>query len=81
MVAVGAFDERRPPAAGIVARALALDLDHIGAEVGQHLPGPGTSQNAGEFEDAEAGKRFRHGIFLELFLARASGAGCCAVIP
>ncbi len=50
MVAIGAFDERRTPAAGVVSRAFALDLDDVGAEVGEHLSGPRPSQNAGKFE-------------------------------
>ncbi len=54
MVAVGAFDKGRTPAAGIVAGALALDLDDVGAEIGQQLPGPGSGQNPGKFKDAEA---------------------------
>ena len=54
MVTVGAFDERRTPTARIVARSLALDLDHVGAEIGQHLSGPGTGEDAGKFENAEA---------------------------
>ena len=56
MVAVGALDERRPPAAGVVAGALALDLDHVGAEIGQNLPGPRPGQNAGKFEHAHSGQ-------------------------
>ena len=54
MVAIGAFDERRPPAAGVVSRAFALNLDDVGAEVGEHLSGPRPGQNAGKFEYAEA---------------------------
>ena len=68
MLAVGAFHERRPPAAGIVAGAFALDLDDVGAQVGQHLPRPGPGQDAGKFEDAETRQRLRH-EFLEFFLA------------
>ena len=60
MLAVGAFDEGRSPAAGVVAGALALDLDDVGAEVGQHLPRPGPGQDAGKFEDAETRQRLRH---------------------
>jgi hypothetical protein len=54
MVAVGAFHEGRAPAAGIVAGALALDLDDVGAEIGEHLSGPGTGEDAGKFKNAEA---------------------------
>jgi hypothetical protein len=53
VVAVGAFDERRTPAAGVVSSALALDFDYIGAEVGEQLSGPRPGQNAGKFKDAE----------------------------
>src|SRR5262249_8440763 len=54
MVTIRAFDKRRTPAAGIVARALTLNLDHVGAEIGQHLPGPGTGKNTGKFKNSEA---------------------------
>ena len=48
MVAVGAFDEGRAPAAGIVARALALDLDDVGAEIGEHLSRPRDRPGCGQ---------------------------------
>ncbi len=41
VVSLGILEERRPPVARVVARAGALDLDHIGAQVGQHLGAPG----------------------------------------
>jgi hypothetical protein len=53
MIAVGALNERRPPSARVVAGAFALDLDYIGAEIGQDLSGPGPGQDAGKFKDAE----------------------------
>ena len=58
----------------VVAFARALDLDDVGAEIGEQLPGPGAGENAGEFEDAYAGEWFGHfgsvsGIG-ELFLGR-----------
>ena len=56
MAAVGRRHERRAPAAGVVAGALALDLDHVGAEIGQKLSGPRPRQDAGEFEDAQTGQ-------------------------
>ena len=56
VAAVGRRHERRAPAAGVVAGALALDLDHVGAEIGQKLPGPRARQDAGEFEDAQTGQ-------------------------
>ena len=60
MAAVGGRDERRPPAAGVVAGALALDLDHVGAEIGQNLPGPRPRQDAGKLKHAQTGQRTRH---------------------
>jgi hypothetical protein len=57
---VGAFDERWSPAAGVVANALALDFDDVGAKVRQYLSCPGSGQNAGKFEDAETRQRLRH---------------------
>ena len=60
MAAVGRFHEGRTPAAGIVAGPLALDLDHIGAEIGENLPGPGPRQDAGELNYAKSGQRPRH---------------------
>ena len=55
--AVLVFHEGRAPAAGVVAGAGSLDLDHLGAEIGQCLAGPGTGENAREFEHANARER------------------------
>src|SRR5581483_8919164 len=52
-LAVDAFDEWRPPGAGIVTGALALDLDHVGAEVCEQLAGPRPSQDARKLEYAQ----------------------------
>ena len=60
LAAVLGDDEGRPPQAGVVAGAGALDLDHLGAEIGHRLGGPGAGQDAAEIEDPEAGKRPRH---------------------
>ena len=60
LLAVRAFDERRSPAARVVARAGALDLDHVGAEVGEDLPRPRPGQNARKLKNADTGKRSRH---------------------
>ncbi len=60
MAPVGRLDERRPPDAGIVAGPCALDLDDVGAEVGENLPGPGPRQDAGKFEHAKSGQRPGH---------------------
>src|SRR5262249_23638761 len=52
MAAVGRLDEGRPPAPGVVPRPLALDLDHVGPEIGENLPGPRPRQDAGKLEHA-----------------------------
>jgi hypothetical protein len=51
--------EGRAPAAGVVAAAGALDLDHLGAEVGQGLGAPGPGQHARQVEHAHAIQRAR----------------------
>ena len=53
-------NEGRAPQAGVVAGAGALDLDHLGAEVGHRLGRPGAGQDAAEVEDPESRKRTRH---------------------
>ena len=55
--AVLVLHEGRAPAAGVVARAGALDLDHVGAEIGERLAGPGTGEDAGKLEHANARER------------------------
>ena len=60
MAAVGGRDEGRPPGAGIVAGAVALDLDDVGAEIGQHLARPRPGQNPGQFQHAQTSQRTRH---------------------
>ncbi len=60
MLVAASLHERRAPDAGVIAGALALDLDDVGAEIGQQLPGPGSGENAGELKHAQAGQRFRH---------------------
>ena len=56
-----AHDEGRAPFAGVVAAVGALDLDDVGAEIGEQLPGPGPGKDAGEFDDADAfQRRFGH---------------------
>ena len=49
------FDERRAPAAGVIAFR-GLDLDDIGTQVGKRLTGPGAGQDAGQFDDLQARK-------------------------
>src|SRR5262249_20433737 len=48
----GGLDEGRSPAARVVAAALALDLDDVGAKTGENLPRPRPRQDAGELEHA-----------------------------
>src|SRR5690348_7112978 len=52
MTAIGRLDEGRTPAAGVVAGSLALDLHHVGAEIGENLPCPGPRQDPRKLEDA-----------------------------
>ena len=52
--ACGALDEGRSPGAGIVATFGVFHLDHIGAEIGQHLARPGARKHAGELNHANA---------------------------
>ena len=60
MAAVRCLDKGRPPAAGVVAGALTLDFDHVGAEIGQNLAAPGSRQDAGQFQYTQTGQRTRH---------------------
>src|SRR5262249_12614951 len=53
-IAVLALDERRAPGARVVAGLAALDLDDVGAEIGEHLSGPRPRKDAGQFQDANA---------------------------
>ena len=74
MAAVGGGNKRRAPGAGVVAGALALDLDHVGAEIGKDLPGPRPGQDAGKLQDAQTGQRTRHGQFLHALRQRRAAA-------
>src|SRR6185503_10094276 len=58
--AVPALDKGRTPPARVVARAGALDLYDIGAEIGEDLPRPRAGQNARKLKNADAGKRSGH---------------------
>ena len=53
-------DEGRAPAARVVAAAGPLDLDDVGAHVGQCLRRPGAGQDAGEIEHAQMRQRGGH---------------------
>ena len=57
VLAVLARDEGRAPFAGVVAAVGVLDLDHVGAEIGQQLAGPRTCQDAGKLDHADAFER------------------------
>ena len=48
------LDERRPPAAGVVAAAGALHLDHPGAEVAEHHRRVRPGEGPGEVDDEDA---------------------------
>ena len=52
------LDERRSPGPRLVALR-ALDLDDVGAEIGERLPGGRAGEHAREFENAQAGERGR----------------------
>ena len=54
---VAMFVPRRPPMAGVVARAGLLDLDDVRAEVGEQLRRPGPRQHPAEIEDPDARER------------------------
>ena len=62
MAAVGGGNKRRAPRTGVVAGAFALDLDHVGPEIGKDLPGPGSRQDAGKLQHAQTSQRTRHFI-------------------
>ena len=72
MAAVFAFDKRRAPATRVVAGALAFHLDHVGAEIGQHLPGPGACQDARQLENTDASQGSRHCTNLHVARHRAA---------
>ena len=60
--AIFAGEERRPPAARVVAGAGALDLDDLGAEIGQRLARPGPGEDAREFKNFQSGERFQRSL-------------------
>src|SRR5690606_15614886 len=47
-------EEGRAPAAGVVAGARLLDLDHVGAEVAEVLAAPGPGEDPGQVQDADS---------------------------
>ena len=60
MPTISGLHERRPPVARVVAGAGPLDLDHVGAEIGERLSSPRTRQNARKLKNADASERSRH---------------------
>src|SRR3546814_12806223 len=60
VAAVGVLQEGRSPFPRVVADAGAFDLDHVGAEVGEDLPGPGARHDAAEVEDPDVRERDGH---------------------
>ena len=57
--AIAIVDRGRSPLPCIVA-GKALDLDDLGAKIGEQLTGPRARQNASKFEDLQAGKGWCH---------------------
>ncbi len=60
LVARGIAQVRWSPAARVVAAMRMLDLQHLGAEVCQHLRGPGARQDAAQVEHHDALQRTGH---------------------
>src|SRR5690606_937293 len=56
----GRLVERRPPGPAVVALPRPLHLDHIGAEIGQHLRTPRAGQHARQVQHPDA--VHRHGL-------------------
>ncbi len=73
------LQEGRAPVARVVTGLGALDLDHVGAQIGQHLGAPGTGKHARKIQyldtvQGAAGGGSTHEIAIENVAARA----CCA---
>ena len=74
LAGVGLADERRPPAAGVVAAAGRLHLDHPGAEVAQHLGGVRPGEGAGQVDYEEVGQGSGHvQLHRQVVLVRTAG--------
>ncbi len=67
--AIGPFEEWRPPSASIIADTRTLNLNHIGAEIGQYLAGPGTGHHAAEIKNPNVEERSRQSNSLRRFAA------------
>ena len=72
-------DERRPPAAGVVAGAGGLDLDDAGAEVAQHHPGVRPGEGAGQVDDGDAVQGAAH-VVLRSVVVSASRSTCAQLV-
>src|SRR5262249_17102182 len=55
-----AGDKRWAPAAGVVARAATLYLDHVGPKIGQDLASPWSGQDTGKLQHTKTSQRPRH---------------------
>ena len=64
------LEERRAPRARIVAHAGTLDLDDLGAEVGEELADPGAGEDAAHVEHAYACERSRLRVIPASLIAR-----------
>src|SRR5215510_4930308 len=58
--------------AHVVAMDGMLDLDHVGAEIGQHLAGPGAGEHAAEIEHADMRQATGHGKCLQSHASAAA---------
>ncbi len=68
---IGAFrTDKRAEGPGVVALPRPLNLDHLGAEIGEHHRAERAGEDAGEVEDAEAVEGSRHGITVSTRFAR-----------
>ena len=72
LVEIAGVTRHRPHRADIVAGAGVLDLDHLGAVIGEVLGGERAGQQTGEIEDAQAGERGRGRISARVHLIRIS---------
>ena len=54
------LDPRRPESARVVAALWPLDLDDLGAQIGQILPGPRAREHARQIQDADVRQRACH---------------------
>src|SRR2546429_188936 len=57
---IAAAKEGRPPLARVVAVPGALHLDHLGAQVGEILGGPGSREHAGQVQHTDTVEDLAH---------------------